>query len=338
MTRTETLRVGACLSLSGKYSRFGSQAARALRIWEAMDGNAELAIVDDESSPETLKATLPGVASRCDVLLGPYSTQLVKAAARLAADRGWLLWNHGGSGDDAETHHPGHVVSVLTPASRYSEPFLRHYASDHRQGKLYIAHGKGSFGRQVSVGAERIATQLGISTVRIGPGEDLPPIASPEEWHLFTSGSFEEDIATVRHVHTLPNPPRIICAVAAGVREFGEAIENPNGVFGVGQWFPGRGTTPQLGPTEADFLAAYSTSSAGRVPDYPAAQAVAGAVLATHCVRQAGGTTRELLWSAAAALDTETLFGDFMINPVTGAQLKHDTVAVRWSTAGPELV
>ena len=29
------LRVGACLSLSGRYARFGSQAARALQAWAA---------------------------------------------------------------------------------------------------------------------------------------------------------------------------------------------------------------------------------------------------------------------------------------------------------------
>jgi hypothetical protein len=303
-----------------------------------MDGNVKLTIVDDESSPDTLKAALPDVAHRCDLLLGPYSTQLVKAAARLAAERGWLLWNHGGSGDDAETQCSGNVISVLTPTSRYSVPFLRHIADHGGRGTLYIAHGKGSFGRQVSTGAEHIAAQLGFDTVRIGPGKNLPSVAASQEWHFFTSGSFEEDTATVRHVQALPNPPHTICAVAAGVREFGDAIERPEGVFGVGQWFPGRGNTPQLGPTEADFLAAYSTGHRGTTPDYPAVQAVAGAVLATHCARLAGDTARESLWSAATALDTETLFGGFKIDPATGAQLKHDAVAVRWSAEGPQLV
>jgi hypothetical protein len=227
---------------------------------------------------------------------------------------------------------------VLTPTSRYSEPFLRHLPNDERRGTLYIAHGIGSFGRQVSTGAEHIATQLGISTERIGPGDDLPSITPAQEWLLFTSGSFEEDVEAVRRAQALPCPPRVICAVAAGVREFGEAVARPEGVFGVGQWFPGRGNTPRLGPTEADFLDAYSTSSGGKVPDYPAVQAVAGAVLATHCARLAGDTTRESLWSAATALDTDTLFGGFKIDPATGAQLKHDAVAVRWSTAGPARV
>jgi hypothetical protein len=42
-----------------------------------------------------------------------------------------------------------------------------------------------------------------------------------------------------------------------------------------------------LGPAEDDFLRAYS-SNARAVPDYPAAQAAAGAVLAVHCARLAG--------------------------------------------------
>ena len=43
------LRVGACLSLSGRYARFGAQAARALQAWAALDGDAELVIEDDRS-------------------------------------------------------------------------------------------------------------------------------------------------------------------------------------------------------------------------------------------------------------------------------------------------
>ena len=57
--------------------------------------------------------------ARSDLLLGPYFTVLRRAADDMAAEAGWLVWNHGGSGDDVETAHPGHVVSVLTPTSRY---------------------------------------------------------------------------------------------------------------------------------------------------------------------------------------------------------------------------
>jgi hypothetical protein len=82
-------------------------------------------------------------------------------------------------------------------------------------------------------------------------------------------------------------------------------------------------------------LRAYADSGEAALPDYPAVQAVAGAVLATHCARQAGSVTRDALWAAACALDTSTLFGGFRIDPVTGAQVKHRTVLVRWGAEGP---
>src|ERR1700683_1604438 len=112
------LRGGGCLSLSGRYARFGSQAALALQVWAELDGDAEVVIEDDRSDRETLRALLPKGAAGCDVLLGPYSTQLARAAGKMAVTAGWLIWNHGGSGDDVQAAHPGHVASLLTRASR----------------------------------------------------------------------------------------------------------------------------------------------------------------------------------------------------------------------------
>jgi ABC-type branched-subunit amino acid transport system substrate-binding protein len=325
------LRIGACLSLSGRYAQFGRQAAQGLRTWQSLHRGADLLIEDDRSDRNVLEVALPSVATRCDILLGPYSTQLARAAGRMAAQSGWLLWNHGGSGDDVEGAHPGHVISVLTPTSRYAEPFLRHIAGERDAAHvLCIAHGPGSFGRQVADGAETVARQLGIRTVRAAPGDQLPPPGVSAEWDLFSAGVFEQDVEIVSKALRLPVPPRRVCAVAAGVREFGHAVDDSEGVFGVAQWFPGSGHEVMLGPAEQVFLRAYA-DNAGTFPDYPAVQAAAGAVLAAHCAKLADGTGRENLWVAASDLDTSTLFGGFRIDSVSGAQVKHQTVLVRWA-------
>jgi ABC-type branched-subunit amino acid transport system substrate-binding protein len=323
-----TLRIGACLSLTGKFGQFGQQAAHGLATWRSMGAPVDLVIEDDRSDRGAIEASLPGLANRCDLLLGPYSTALMRAAGKLAADQGWLVWNHGGSGDDVESAHPGHVVSVLTPASRYAEPFLRLIAGD--AAELVIAHGAGSFGRQVAGGAAALARQLGIRVVRDG-------ISRPGEWNLFTAGVFEDDARLVASARQLPNPPRLICAIAAGVREFRNVVRDPEGVYGIAQWFPGQGPVIELGPAEASFTGAYR-ARAGYLPDYPAAQAIAGAVIATHCASLAGTARREDLWSAAAHLQTSTLFGPFAINPHSGAQEGHETVLVRWAGGVPVAV
>jgi ABC-type branched-subunit amino acid transport system substrate-binding protein len=319
-----TLRIGACLSLTGRFGKFGQQAAHGLATWRSMGAPAELVIEDDRSDRGTIEATLPRLAKRCDLLLGPYSTALMRTAGKLAADEGWLVWNHGGSGDDVESTYPGHVVSVPTPASRYAEPFLRLIAGD--AAELVIAHGRGSFGRQVAGGAVALARKLGIRVVPDG-------MARPGEWDLFTAGVFEDDAQLVAGARQLPNPPRLICAIAAGVREFRNVVRDPGGVYGIAQWFPGPGQVIELGPAEANFIGAYR-AEARYLPDYPAAQAMAGAVIATHCTRLAGTTRREDLWSAAAGLQTSTLFGTFAINPHSGAQEAHQTVLVRWADGG----
>jgi ABC-type branched-subunit amino acid transport system substrate-binding protein len=324
------LRVGACLSLSGRFSPFGRQAAQGLRVWAALDCDADILIEDDASDVRRLQALLPGVAARCDLLLGPYSTVLMRTAGDIAAESGWLVWNHGGSGDDVETAHPGHVVSVLTPTSRYMKPFLSRLATEAEPSQeLGIAHSKGRFGRQVATGAEAYARQLGFTHVRMGPAEAILASDLPEGWVLITAGTFEDDTETVIRARGLPLPPRLTCAVAAGVQEFSRAVEHPDGTFGIAQWFQGAGNKAQLGPDEPDFLDAYY-AAAGEVPDYPAIQAAATASIAAHCARQTGKTDREHLWPAATALDTRTLYGTFNSDQTTGAQVSHRTVLTRW--------
>jgi ABC-type branched-subunit amino acid transport system substrate-binding protein len=331
------LRIGACLSLSGRFTQFGRQAAQGLETWRSLDGAADILVEDDCSDPRTLERVLPDVAARCDILLGPYSTRLMRAAGRMAAESDRLVWNHGGSGDDVEGAHPGHVVSVLTPTSRYAEPFLLQLATEAGGAHdLCIVQGPGSFGRQVADGAEVIARGLGIRTVRAAADDQVPPAGISAEWDLFSAGVFEQDAELVSKALRSPAPPRRVCAIAAGVREFGRVVGDPEGVFGIAQWFPGDRHDVALGPAEDEFLRAYSDRAG--TPDYPAVQAVAGAVIATHCARMAGGTSRDALWAAAADLETSTLFGAFRIDAGSGAQVKHQTVLIRWTDGEPRSV
>ncbi len=44
-------RIGAVLSVTGRFARFGNQAARGLRVWSAMTDGAEVIITDDGGDP-----------------------------------------------------------------------------------------------------------------------------------------------------------------------------------------------------------------------------------------------------------------------------------------------
>jgi hypothetical protein len=329
------IRVGACLSLSGRYAPFGGQAAAGLEAWRDLHPGAELEIEDDGSDPGRVAVSMRRLAARCDVVLGPYSTGLMRVAAPIAAELDRLVWNHGGAGDDVQAMAPGRVVSVLTPAGRYAEPFLRHLLQRSVAAPLVIVAGRGRFGQRVASGAEEGARRLGLETVRID--RRLQSAEPPEStWDLLCAGSFEEDVAAVRWGRGLPLPPRSLCSVAAGVRRFGPRIDRPDGLYGVAQWVAGAGDSVDIGPRQDVFLTTY-TARVGARPDYPAVQAAATAALAAHCMEMAGGAQPDALFSAAASLDAETLFGGFGIDPTTGAQTRHAAVLVRWSSSDLEL-
>ncbi len=319
------LRIGACLSLTGRFARFGRQAAAGLDAWRSLTGAAQVLVQDDGSDRRQLGLVLPGLAARCDLLLGPYSTLLMRAAGAIAAERGWLVWNHGGSGDDVQAGNPGHVVSVLTPASRYAEPFLRHSAGEQPR-ELVVISGTGRFGQQVADGAMNIARRLGIRATRLTPDHVL---TRQGEWDLLSAGVFEDDVSLVGKALRLARPPRRICAVAAGVHEFSQAAGDPEGIFGIAQWFPGA-SAAATGPAESNFLQKYAENSGSR-PDYPAVQAAAAAAIGLRCAELAGSTRPADLWTAATGLETSTLFGPFGIDSQDGAQVRHQTVLTRWT-------
>jgi ABC-type branched-subunit amino acid transport system substrate-binding protein len=323
------LKIGACLSLSGRYARFGRQAAAGLDAWQSLsDQPAEVQLEDDGSDPDRLSARLADVAARCDLLLGPYSTQLMRAAGRVMADVDMVLWNHGGSGDDVQALCPGRVVSVLAPTSRYAGPFVRTRAAEPERAPLWVVRGRGRFGRQVAAGALRQAAELGVDAIE-RTTEALSFQDAPETWDLFCAGTFEDDVAIVSEAQSAARPARVLCSIAAGVHDFALMVDQPDGIYGIAQWFPGRTATPELGPPEDRFVAAYS-HRADAAPDYPAVQAAAAAALATHCAESAGSLDAHALWAVATSLRTTTLLGEFAIDADTGAQTKHTPVLLRW--------
>ncbi len=331
------LRVGACLSLTGRYGRFGRQAAHGLMAWQRLAGtDVEFEIEDDGSDPEQFTDRFGRVASRCDLLLGPYSTQLMRAAGQAMTEIDAVLWNQGGSGDDVQALCPGRIVSVLAPTSRYAVPFVESRADESERAPLWVVRARGRFGRQVARGAVEQAARDGLEAVehRVGDGWSFEDPS--DDWDLFSCGTFEDDVAIVREAQAAANPPRAICSIAAGVQEFALEVDDVDGVYGIAQWFARGDARPELGPADADFVAAYR-ELAGAEPDYPAVQAAAAAAIATRCAELAGSTDRAALWSVASELETTTLLGEFGVDPASGAQVKHTTVLLQWRDGALQL-
>ena len=334
--------VAGAVSLSGRYARQGRLAAAGLqqavadvrRLGGVRLGARrvlpEVLVLDDGGTSTGVRRALDALGG-ADLVLGPYGSDLVRAAGRWTAERGRVLWNHGGSADDVE-RLPG-VVSLASPASRYLAVVLEALGAQGRSARVLLAVGPGSFAQHAAKGAREAAARLGMSVVATLPHGDVPE--DPEADVLLIAGSFEQDVAVLRRLRV--RPPAI-GAVAAGIGAFANELgRRAEGVLAPSQWEEGVHFALDVGPRSADVVRALRarvlpTLSAGAATghvEYPCAQAYATVLVALRCVEESGSLDDRALLDAARSLRCTTFFGRFGLGD-DGRQSDHDLLVVQW--------
>lgn len=355
---TRDLTLGLSLSLSGKYAAMGRQAAAAIALF-VTDLNAAGGITvdgvtrrvahecfDDQSRVDRTGEIYHDLCftRRRDLVFGPYSSALARAAAPLAEEAGMLFVNHGGA-DDA-LHDRGHrmIVSVLSPASEYLVGFARLLATlKFWRKRLAIAAANTPFAATVATGLERAtqARRIWLHGVRLKMkysgtfDRDRTPdllvrALRRNRINAFVSvGGYEHDLAMMRLAAAEHLNIPVLGCVAAGVDRFGSDLgDAAEGIVGPSQWEPELELRPETGPAPAAF--ARRMRAAAGACDYPAAQIYAAGLLTAAALRAADSCDPARLRAAFADLRTTTLFGAFAINRVTGQQLDHQMLLVQW--------
>jgi branched-chain amino acid transport system substrate-binding protein len=313
---------GLSISLTGEFARFGREALQAMQLW-AESANARLVYYDDESSAalavEHSRRLL--AQDRVDILFGPYSSGLARAAAKAAEEQHRILWNHGGSSDDVSGQL---VVCTPSPASAYFRQLPRWLSENEPDmRKITVMRSACSpFAGHVARGLTEEAEEAGYSVElalfsdRLSGGAEV----------LVLAGNFEEEVRIIRSRPAA----RIIAAVAAGVGAFHEAVGSlADRVIGPSQWEPG--------PESESFVHRFQERF-GRTPEYIAAGAFGIGLIAEECIRRAASLDDRRLRDVAADLDLETFYGRFRIDPETGRQTGHRIRLVRWRQGRKQVI
>jgi ABC-type branched-subunit amino acid transport system substrate-binding protein len=303
------------LSLTGPFARQGAEAAEGVRLWAETAG-IRLTLVDDAGSAATAAEAYAQWVDSVDLLLGPYSSGLVRAIAPLADDAGRLLWNHGGSADDLAQPC---VASVPAPASSYFDGVVEQ-AVARQVDQVVVVRGAGRFARAVADGAMARASERGLATRTVEA--TAVEVDDADGTALLVVGRFEQDLAVLRRLQDYPKSPALLAAVAAGIPAFGQELgQAAEGVLGPVQWWP-TPQEPEIGPSGTEFVTSYRHRT-GREPSYPAAQAAAAGYLA-HEAHRAGMTAEDVVnWASS------TLLGDFALDSAW-RQIGHRITTVRW--------
>jgi ABC-type branched-subunit amino acid transport system substrate-binding protein len=291
----------------------------------------QLALLDDGGTGKGLRHTLDLLAG-ADLVIGPYGSGLAGEAGQWAADAGRVVWNHGGSADEVETMP--WLVSLASPTSRYLAAVVEVIAGEVSGGRVLIGAGTNAFGRAAAQGASEAAAARGLTVVDVVPPSEMPDRVDADV--LLLAGSFDEDVAVLRR---LQGRPRVVAAVAGGLREFTDALGpgRAEGILSPSQWEEGLRIRPDTGPRSVEVLRALrfrlapglAPGTAASHVEYPAAQAYATVIIALRCVAETDGFKDEALLAAARRLHCTTFFGRFGLG-ADGRQADHQLVVVQW--------
>jgi branched-chain amino acid transport system substrate-binding protein len=360
------LTIGLSLSLTGKYAAMGRQAETAMRLFveDANTGNGitvggnryQLALrcIDDASRIERTGEIYRELCfdRSVDLVFGPYSSGLARAAARISEAAGRLLINHGGADDELHARGARMLVSVLTPASAYMTGLVELLMTlKFWHKRLAVATAPTPFAAAIGAGLEQAARSrrawLHGVRLRLKYAADFDPAQTPERLahvlrrnriNAFVSvGAYEYDLAMMRVAcATHLNIPVLGC-VAAGVERFRRELgDDAEGIIGPSQWERDLAVVPEFGPAPAEF--ARRVESAGGACDYPAAQIYAAGLLSLAALRNCDSLDQVQLRAAFADLRTTTFFGDFAIDRVSGLQIGHRMLLVQWHDSHKQII
>ncbi len=320
--------------LSGPLAGFGRAGASALRLWAAEAADLPhpwrgVRVELHDAHPDPAVAMRRGLASRPDVVFGPYGSGPALQALG-ATER--VVWNHGGASSRICWPAFSRAVNVLAPASTYFWGTLEAVRSaDPQARRVVILHATTGFATDVARGAAESAAQLRFETAVIGfstGGAARVATQVPDADVLLVAGGFEDELVAARAL--LGRAWSAVGFVGAGVEEvlapLGRARE---GLLGPAQWVAAAAPEPDEGPDVGWFVTRYR-SAVGSDPPYPAAQALAAGVLAARCLRDAKVVDDAAQFAVARDLKCRTLFGDFRLDPSTGVQVGHRVLTVQW--------
>ena len=364
-----TIKIGASLSLSGKYAVEGTRSlAGALAVVEWINDNGgievggkkykiELVYYDDESNPERVIAIVEKLITEDGVkfLLAPYSSGLTAKAAPVAEKYGVIMVSHGGASDKIFQQGYRYVVQVLTPASRYFQSTLDMVKKlDPNLKRVAIIYKESEFARTVAEGTKRYAEQLGFEVVFFesypADATDLTPIltklkaANPEV--ILGGGHFKDGVLLVKQMREVGIQAKLIGILVAPAHPdfYKELGEIANTVVYPSQWEPTVKYAPEntppgfewYGPTIEEFLDYYNRVAAEKLnkPDlgvsYHAAEAGAAVLFIAKAIEEAQSLDPKVVREAMNGLKLYTFFGKIQIDPETGLQIAHDMVVGQW--------
>jgi branched-chain amino acid transport system substrate-binding protein len=334
--------VGTTSVLSGTNARSGQEQIRGLQLWVEevnergglLGRRVQLKAYDDRGEFEAGAGLFEKLIAedRAELLVGPFSAEVVPAAAAVAERHGIPMLAPGSAAAELWGRGYRNLFGLYTPL----EATLVHvldFAKAHGLRRIAIAFQDSAFGREVAEGVRARARTLGLRVVfDESYDKDATDFAAPvnqlrlKRPDAIVVASYLPDAIFFMKKATEQKLSAKIMAFAggAGMPEFGKALgPDAEGVLGSTQW------EPSLKLTGASEFARRYKAKYGYEPGYIAAGGYAAGQVLEAAAKKAGTVEPAQLRKALTALDTSTILGRYRVD-AAGRQVGKTGYVVQW--------
>lgn len=326
------IRIGASMSLTGRYDRTGKEVMNAYQLWAeqinatggVLGRRVEFVVYDDTSEPDVARNLYEKLITedKVDLILGPYSSPVTIPASTVTEKYGYPMVVSGASATDIWARGFKYVFGIYTMAPFYLDGAID-LAVKNGYKTVAIVNENSAFAKDTVAGAERKAKEAGLQIVfqeEYGRDvRDLTPVltkiraANPD---VLLGGTYGEDATLiVRQLKDLNFMPKIVAlTVGPALPEFVPNLgADAEYIFGATQWeasVRGRGVP--------EFVAAYKAKYTYE-PGYHAAGGFGAAQLLHEAITKVGAIDNQRIRDALVTLETTTVYGAYKVDE-TGAQ------------------
>jgi branched-chain amino acid transport system substrate-binding protein len=336
------IRVGASISLTGRYDRTGKELQNGYLLWAeqanasggVMGRQIQFEIYDDQSDPETARNLYEKLISedKVDLIIGPYSSPVTLPASTVAEKYGYPMIVSGASASDIYTRGYKNVFGIYTAAALYLDGAVD-IANKNGYRTAAIINENSAFAKDTASGARQKALQAGMQVVfeeeYPNTVRDLNPILikmRPLNPDVILGGTYGEDSTIlIRQLKDLNWTPKIVAlTVGPALPDFYQTLgEDAEYVMGATQWEPG-----VRGPGVAEFATTYRAKY-GYDSGYHAAGGFAAGQLLKQAIERAGAVDNDKIRAALATMEATTIYGAYKVD-ATGNQVGKPSYLVQW--------
>jgi len=364
------IRIGASISITGKYARTGEEQRRGYELWvEAInkkgyslgkeglphkdpgliDGRpVELIVLDDRSDPTTGIRLFNELIynKKVDFLLGPYSSSVSNAVAPVIEEAKIPTPIPMASSPKIWKGKKRKWMPQIQPPASFRLPGVVKIAKEKGLKTIAIIYSDAAFPRAAAEGVKERAKKYGLDIVLYEAYPktltDWIPIvtkAKDRKAEVLAGGGYLPDsIGIVKAAKAINYVPKIISlVVGVALPDFKDSLGNDAlGITGDADWEPF-----VKYPGAKEYNDAYKKKYGGDA-EYHSAGAYGGAQILEEAIKRVGNVKdKEAIRDVMYSLDTLTIFNGYKVAPLdspdSGLQMAAKRLLLQWQNVGGEL-